>query len=63
MKRFVAALIALCFASGSFACAVGHAASPGTKGTKPAASKVAKKKAVKPQAPKKDARAEAAAQL
>ena len=71
MKKFVATLVALSFATGSFACAVGHAGVAGVAGdtgAKPAArAKAPQKKrvvkAVKPQATILDRQAEAAAAL
>lgn len=68
MKQLVATLVALSFAGGSFACALGHADAGGSAGAKPAIkAKVPQKKRaakqVKPQATILDKQAEAAAAL
>jgi hypothetical protein len=68
MKKLIAALVAFSFATGSFACAVGHAGVTGDLGAKPAARAKApqKKRAakpVKPQATMLERQAEAAAAL
>jgi hypothetical protein len=68
MKQIVATLVALSFATGSFACVVTHAWVEGQAGARPSAQAKApqKKRAAKPAKPQVttlDKRAEAAAAL